>query len=90
MPEIQPGASDGLITGGVYSRVRHPRYLGLLLGLLGWTLIANYRGLHVMFAVFLPALYGVILLEEKELRERFGDDYRAYCKRVPGLIPRRL
>jgi protein-S-isoprenylcysteine O-methyltransferase Ste14 len=33
-------------------------------------------------AVFIP------LLEEPLLRERFGDEYREYCRHVPRLLPR--
>jgi len=29
----------------------------------------------------------VVLLEEKELRNRFGDDYVRYSQRVPRFIP---
>ncbi len=28
-----------LVTGGVYRVIRHPSYLGLLLGLFGWDLV---------------------------------------------------
>jgi protein-S-isoprenylcysteine O-methyltransferase Ste14 len=41
----------------------------------------------------LAALYAAQLalqlpLEERELRERFGDPYRRYCGLVPRFIPR--
>jgi protein-S-isoprenylcysteine O-methyltransferase Ste14 len=43
--------------------------------------------------VLLAALYAAQLalqlpLEERELRERFGDPYRRYCGLVPRFIPR--
>jgi len=28
------------------------------------------------------------MLEERELRERFGAEYDAYCRRVPRFLPR--
>jgi len=30
----------------------------------------------------------IVLLEEKELKERFGHDYEEYCRRVPRYIPK--
>jgi protein-S-isoprenylcysteine O-methyltransferase Ste14 len=29
----------------------------------------------------------IVLLEEKELKERFGRGYEEYCRRVPRYIP---
>jgi protein-S-isoprenylcysteine O-methyltransferase Ste14 len=30
-----------------------------------------------------------VLLEERELAERFGAEYLDYCRRVPRYVPRR-
>jgi protein-S-isoprenylcysteine O-methyltransferase Ste14 len=30
-----------------------------------------------------------VLLEERELRDRFGAEYEEYCRRVPRYIPKR-
>ncbi len=89
VPEV--GRDPGrLLTEGIYERLRHPRYLSFLLGTAGLALILNYPALYLLAATCLPALYLVILLEERELRARFGDAYAAYAERVPGrLIPRR-
>jgi protein-S-isoprenylcysteine O-methyltransferase Ste14 len=38
------------------------------------------------FAVITGAL--MIRMEDKELQKRFGDDYRAYRKSVPAVMPR--
>ena len=35
-----------------------------------------------------PILHLVVLLEERELLERFGDAYRDYAGRVPRYVPR--
>jgi protein-S-isoprenylcysteine O-methyltransferase Ste14 len=87
--EIQGESSpQELVTEGIYARIRHPRYLSVLLGLVGLALMANYFGIYVVVAAFVPGLYAIIILEERELVERFGDAYRDYCKRVPRLIPR--
>jgi len=83
-PDRRPGR---LITTGVYAIIRHPRYLQLYLGFLGSALIANYLALYLVVALWLPGIYVIVLLEEKELRDRFGPAYDEYCRRVPRFIP---
>lgn len=88
--ELSPRGGPGrLLTGGIYGRIRHPRYIELTLWTLAYALFVNYLAIWVMFALSLPALYLVVLLEERELRERFGAEYEAYCRRVPRFLPRR-
>jgi len=77
-----------LVTTGIYSRIRHPRYASVVLGLIGLSLIANTFGAYLAVVLFIPGLYAIILLEERELKQRFGDAYRDYCQRVPRFIPR--
>lgn len=79
---------DGLLTEGIYARVRHPRYLGVVLGTVGLSLVVNYVGVYVLVGAFIPVLHAVVVLEERELVERFGEVYRDYQGRVPRLIPR--
>ena len=82
---IQPGHT--LVTGGVYGVVRHPSYLGLLIGSLGWAL-AFRSGVGVLLTVLLiPPLLARIRAEEALLRTQFGDAYDAYRRRTSRLIP---
>ena len=53
-------------------------------------MLANYLATWILAAACVPVLYLVTLVEERELVERFGEDYRAYRRRVPRLIPRSL
>jgi protein-S-isoprenylcysteine O-methyltransferase Ste14 len=88
IPELSrdPGR---LLTEGVYARTRNPRYLEFLLSALGCVAIANYVGTWVLWALCFPGVHLVVLLEERELRDRFGAEYDAYCRRVPRYIPKR-
>lgn len=76
-----------LVTHGIYSRIRHPSYLGLIVGSLGWAL-AFRSGVGVILVVLmLPALLARIQSEERLLREHFGDEYDAYRACTSRLIP---
>jgi protein-S-isoprenylcysteine O-methyltransferase Ste14 len=82
---IQPGHE--LVTGGIYSRIRNPSYLGLLVMSLGWAL-AFRSGVGVLLAALIvPPLVARIRSEEKLLRAHFGKEYEAYCARTWRLIP---
>ncbi len=79
-----------LATGGIYSRMRHPRYTGMMISMLGVSLIAWTRLLWVVVAVWWFAALAAILFEERELRARFGVAYVEYARRVPRFLPFRL
>jgi protein-S-isoprenylcysteine O-methyltransferase Ste14 len=77
---IQPGHM--LVTSGVYSVIRHPSYLGLLVSALGWGL-AFRSGIGVLLAALMvPPLLARIRAEETLLRSHFGGEYDAYRART--------
>jgi protein-S-isoprenylcysteine O-methyltransferase Ste14 len=82
---IQPG--HALVTTGIYSVIRHPSYLGLLVNSLGWGL-AFRSGVGVLLtALLIPPVLARIGAEEALLRSQFGDEYGEYCARTSRLIP---
>ena len=78
-----------LATGGPYSRLRHPLYVGSFLLGLGLALAGGRWWLPVIFSGLFIWLYGrAVGAEEKELELRFGEPYEAYRGQVSALIPR--
>jgi protein-S-isoprenylcysteine O-methyltransferase Ste14 len=89
VPEISTVDKGRLLTEGIYARTRNPRYLEFLAFVLAYVAFANYTGTWMLYALVLPAIHLVVLLEERELRERFGAEYEDYCRRVPRYVPSR-
>jgi protein-S-isoprenylcysteine O-methyltransferase Ste14 len=76
-----------LITTGPYRFARHPIYTGLLIAFAGSALaVAEARGL-LAFAIAFLSLWRKLKLEERYLREQFGQAYVAYSQRVAALVP---
>lgn len=77
-----------LITSGPYRMVRHPIYTGILAGFVGSAIaIGQVRGV-LAFVLILIALFFKWRLEEKWMREEFGQTYADYARRVPAVVPR--
>lgn len=88
IPELQEGEGPGvLLTEGIYGRIRHPRYVEIAAGTLAMAVFSGYSGALVVAAATLPILHLIVLLEERELIERFGSEYLAYQSRVPRYLP---
>lgn len=82
---IQP--EHTLVTTGIYSIVRNPSYLGLLVNSLGWALAFRSGVGLLLTALCIPPLVARMHSEERLLRSQFGADYDAYCARTARLIP---
>jgi len=80
-------SGDRVFSKGLYSCVRHPQYLGILLITLGlliqWITIPTL----LMWPILGFAYYRLAKQEEREMERRFGGEYAAYRRRVPMFIP---
>jgi len=89
VPEVINGETARLITGGPFSRVRHPTYLSHSLFFIGIFLSTGTMatGFVALIDFIIVALI-IVPMEEKELLSRFGDEYRLYMARTPRFLPR--
>lgn len=80
-------AGHRLETRGVYSTIRNPSYLGLLISSLGWVLAFRSVVGVILTAALLVPLVARIRAEERLLHEHFGPEYEEYCARTWRLLP---
>jgi len=78
-----------VVRRGIYARLRHPRYLGSFLAILGACLLAGTHVMWIMAAGWAVLTLVAIAFEERELRARFGAAYVEYSRRVPRFLPLR-
>jgi protein-S-isoprenylcysteine O-methyltransferase Ste14 len=76
-----------LVTGGLYRVIRHPSYLGLLLGLFGWALVFRSAIGVLVSLLLLPPLIARMNSEDALLESEFGSKYADYRRRTWRLLP---
>lgn len=77
------------VASGPYRYVRNPMITGVCMVLCAQTLIlrSTIHGAWALVFLAINAVY-IPLIEEPQLRRRFGSDYDAYCAAVGRLLPR--
>jgi len=85
--ELNPDGKT-LITAGVYSLTRNPMYFGTLLIGAG-VILALFRWwvMAVFVAVYLWIYIPQMNKEALALSERFGEDFKGYCRATPRFLP---
>lgn len=87
LPEVSSAYPSRLITEGIYARTRNPRYAEGVFLLAAGALVSNHLVVYALLALYVPAIYLIVLLEERELRARIGEAFEEYCRRVPRFVP---
>jgi protein-S-isoprenylcysteine O-methyltransferase Ste14 len=92
MGESKPGewgCTTRLITTDVYQCVRHPHHFWIGVFVPSLALLIGYPWtFFIMTVIQWSWIIGFLfLVEEKELLEKFGEEYKAYRQQVPMLFP---
>lgn len=77
-----------LITSGPYRWVRHPLYTGGMVESLGLCLLTANWFVAISAGLFWALIAYRTPMEEKQLIEGFGDEYRHYMQRVGRFVPK--
>ncbi len=78
-----------LIQGGVFAHCRNPLYVGNILLAIGIALVVNSLVFYVAVLPLVALAYrSIVAAEEDFLRQKFGDAYVQYCRRVNRWVPR--
>lgn len=80
--------AERVISSGVYSKVRHPQYLGAILSHIGASFLLSAFYSLLVTPLVIAINYILCWKEERELIREFGEDYSEYRKTVPMLFPR--
>jgi protein-S-isoprenylcysteine O-methyltransferase Ste14 len=86
------GCTTRLVTTDIYRCVRHPHHLGvgLFMSSLGLFIGHPWSFLLITITQWAWILGFLFFVEEKELLEKFGEEYRVYRQQVPMLLPNPL
>src|SRR5467141_1207100 len=77
-----------LVVEGPYRVVRNPMYWSVACVMLGEAVAFRSVALAEMACAFFAfAALFVMVFEEPMLRRKFGEEYEAYCRQVPGWFP---
>jgi protein-S-isoprenylcysteine O-methyltransferase Ste14 len=78
----------GLVKDGAFARLRHPLYGGSLLFYLGLVISTMSLAAFVIWCAIVVFYNVIAAYEERLLVKKYGDEYRAYQRKVPRWAPR--
>jgi protein-S-isoprenylcysteine O-methyltransferase Ste14 len=85
--EVRKGQSyihtTKVVDTGIYSVVRHPQYVTFILFAISGMLLFQHWIVILLGIPIFPFTYIDLIKADKDAIEKFGDDYRAYMKKVP-------
>lgn len=79
-------SDTGINTSGIYSFSRNPMYLSYFVYFIGCALLTHSLILCGPVLVFQISAHWIILAEERWCREKFGEEYTDYMKKVRRYI----
>ena len=80
--------NNALAMSGIYSKLRHPQYVGFVLIMFGFLIMWPTLLTLIMFPILLYMYHRLGKKEEKLMIKEFGDRYLKYKKEVPAYFPK--
>jgi len=74
-----------LVDTGIYSVVRHPQYVTFTLWAIAGMLLFQHWVIVLLGIPIFPLTYIDLIRADRDAIEKFGDDYKAYMKKVPRM-----
>ena len=85
--EVRKGGSyihtTKLVDTGIYSVVRHPQYVTFILWAIAGMLLFQHWIIILMGIPIIPLTYIDLIKADRDAIEKFGDEYKAYMRKVP-------
>lgn len=81
-------SKHSLAMTGLYSKVRHPQYIGFIFIMFGFLVMWPTILTLAMFPILVFMYYKLAKSEEKKAIEEFDDEYKRYMQNVPAFIPK--
>jgi len=72
-----------LVDTGIYSIVRHPQFVTFMLWAIAGMLLFQHWVIILLGIPIFPLTYIDLIRADRDAIEKFGDDYKAYMKKVP-------
>jgi methanethiol S-methyltransferase len=86
--KIHQAKGHHLVKDGIYHYIRHPQYLGFLLLTLGMNIQYTTIPTLLMWPLLIILYYRLAKQEEKEVSEKFSQEYNQYKQETPMFFPR--
>ena len=81
-------AGHELIRNGLYSRIRHPIYTGILIAMLGTAMIRSHLRGWIGLGIVLASFYVKARREERFLQQEFGEAFDAHMRQTGMFLPK--
>lgn len=84
------GCTIELVTTDIYQCLRHPHHLAVGLFMTSIGLLVGHPASFLVITItqWTWVIAFLFLVEEKELVEKFGEEYEAYRQKTPMLLPK--
>ena len=77
--------SETLVQEGIFAYLRHPQYLAYILLVIGFALLHRHVIIIGLAGLAVLCFYLYSRAEDRELEQRFHQDYQQYMDRVPAF-----